>query len=612
MKKNTSKTNIKESKFSIGRIVSTLITAYFTAALLQLPINLNEAIEYPSLDFLQDSGNSNILFSQIFWIICISGILLLIDRLYPNAKITPHTLLISTFLLSATVLLKSGSSLGYTYLTVIAVLAIVILYATKEGCFTFIKKDVKPFVMWIGVGAFAFIFGYVIAGIGVLRQLTYSTPNFDFGIFCNMYHNMAETGLPNVTCERDQLLSHFAVHFSPIFYLLLPIYYVFPSAITLQVSQTLILYSGIIPLVLIAKKKGLSNISTVILSGIYAAYPAIGTGTFYDMHENCFLIPILLWLFFFYEKEKYMPMAIFGLLTLAIKEDAFIYLLIFAIYVLIADKKWKIALPVFGFALVYFLIVSSMMKTYGTGIMSNRFENLMYNMEDGLLGVLKTAILNPGYLFTQIFATTKGNTDKIWYVLQLLLPLGFIPFATKKISRYILIVPILMNLITMYQYSPNINFQYSFGIIAFLFYASVLNLSELKGFSKNYLMTFALVSAMLLFFTLCVPKYSIYHERLEKNGEMYERYDYALTEVLPEDASVAASSFLVTHICDRDEIYEVKYHKVNGKYKTDIEYVVLDMRYKDESNDAASFYLANGYEEFYFDSGVIWILKKTS
>ena len=48
-----------------------------------------------------------------------------------------------------------------------------------------------------------------------------------------------------------------------------------------------------------------------------------------------------------------------------------------------------------------------------------------------------------------------------------------------------------------------------------------------------------------------------------------------LEENVPDDASVAASTFLLPHIADRSEIYEVHYHK----NKPDIKYVVLDTRY---------------------------------
>ena len=52
------------------------------------------------------------------------------------------------------------------------------------------------------------------------------------------------TGLPVTTCERDRVLSHFAVHVSPIYYLFLPFYALFPSPVTLEVLQALLLAFG--------------------------------------------------------------------------------------------------------------------------------------------------------------------------------------------------------------------------------------------------------------------------------------------------------------------------------------------------------------------------------
>ena len=63
-----------------------------------------------------------------------------------------------------------------------------------------------------------------------------------------------------------------------------------------------------------------------------------------------------------------------------------------------------------------------------------------------------------------------------------------------------------------------------------------------------------------------------------------------LEENIPEDASVAASTYLVPHLADRDEIFEVHYHQ----NKPDIEYVVLDARYASHEKFYAQ-YLAQGY-----------------
>ena len=184
-------------------------------------------------------------------------------------------------------------------------------------------------------------------------------------------------------------------------------------------------------------------------------------------------------------------------------------------------------------------------------------------------------------------------------------------FATKKVSRYLLLTPVLLNILTMYKYQPDITFQYSFGISAFLFYLVVLNIADFKPtFAKDYLPKLAVVAAVLMFTIVAIPKATTYTKRYEEKKELYDRLDYALEEVLPQDVSVTCSTYLLAHISDRDIIYEVSYHKENDEYKTDTEYIVLDMRsgYAKTSQEAADFFISKGYTEFYLDEGAILIL----
>ncbi len=597
-------------KYSTEKFISTFLSAYFLVSIFNLLLHMGDDVYYTSLEFLQADG-IGALIGLIVGTIIIMGLLTALIYFFPKLNIVPNVLVSSAIVLAFLLMYKSNTTQYYMYFAVMLVMAIVLVYATEKKCFSFIKSDFDTGVMWGAVAAFALVSAFITGGIGVYRYLTYSAPNFDFGLFCNMFYNMAETGLPNVTSERDMLLSHFAVHFSPIYYLMLPFYVIFPSPVTLQILQAVIIASGIIPIVLIARKKGLSTKLTVIISAIYAAYPALSAGTFYDLHENCFLITLLLWVFYFYEAKRYIPLAIFSVLTLLVKEDAFIYLVIFALYLLISEKEWRIGAPMAVIPVIYFFIVSTLMEQYGTGIMSGRFGNMIYDSEDGLLGVLKTVLLNPGYTLSQIFTTSADNTNKLKYLIQLLLPLGFIPFVTKKLSRLILLTPILLNILTMYKYQPDITFQYSFGISAFLFYLAIMNLADIKAlFIKSYLPKLAIVAAVLMFTIVSVPKLATYSSRYENNKELYARLDYALEEVLPDDASVTCSSFLLSHIASRDTIYELNYHKENKQYKTDTEYIVLDLRsgYEKTSLEAAEFFIAEGYTELYRDDGAILIL----
>ena len=193
---------------------------------------------------------------------------------------------------------------------------------------------------WIAVLALSAVFMLVFTALAMsLRYYKLCTPAFDFGIFTQMFENMKDGLGPVTTVERNYELSHFAVHFSPAYYLMLPFYMLFPHPVTLQILQGIFVTSGIIPVFLIARKYGFSLIHSSLFSAIYALYPAFTGGCSYDIHENCMLPALLLWLIWATEREKMIPMLVFALLTLTVKEDAAVYVAVIGLYLLLSDRS---------------------------------------------------------------------------------------------------------------------------------------------------------------------------------------------------------------------------------------------------------------------------------
>lgn len=163
------------------------------------------------------------------------------------------------------------------------------------------KADKRYFFLTLWASIFVFLF---LSVWSVCNYLSYRLHSFDFGIFAQMFHSMKTTGLPITTLERDQVLSHFQVHVSPIYYLMLPIYWLIPSSLTLQVLQALVIVSAVIPLWKLSGHHGFSGLQRFLICLVFLLAPSISGGVKDGLHENCFLTVLILWLFYGIDTKK--------------------------------------------------------------------------------------------------------------------------------------------------------------------------------------------------------------------------------------------------------------------------------------------------------------------
>ena len=334
--------------------------------------------------------------------------------------------------------------------------------------------------IWILVGlilgAAAILWLLFTAGLTILRyRLNYSSA-YDFGIFSQMYYYMDQCLQPLTTCERDGLLSHFAVHLSPTFYLLLPFYKLVPRPETLLLFQALLVVSGVIPLCLLGRNMNLGPGPVLVFGLMYICYPAFMGGCFYDFHENKFLSVLILWTMYWLESGRYKTMGFFALLILLVKEDAPVYAACIGLYLFLEKRQHLWGGAVFLFSCLYFTAAVWFLDRFGDGAMINRFDSYISDESYGLLSMFKTILVDPAYVLAQIL-----TPDKILFLLQMLLPLGFLPLMSLRLGKWVLLIPfVLINLMSNYKYQHSIFFQYTYGSGALLFYLAMVNFRDLK------------------------------------------------------------------------------------------------------------------------------------
>ncbi len=489
-------------------------------------------------------------------------------------------------------------------LALVFVLFFVCLYAFQNNKLGALQPRLSRKTIYILIGIAALLCAVCSATITVCRYKSYSTSTYDLGIFTQMFHYMKETGLPLTTCERDGLVSHFAVHISPIWYLLLPGYMLFPSPVYLQIMQSLIVVSGVIPLYLLSKQLGHSRNTILCLCLCYCAFPALIGGQFYDIHENAFLTPLLLWMFWLYEKRKLPLFWIAVIAVLCVKEDAGIYVAAFALYLLCSKKEYRLGLPLLLVAIVHFFAATALLDILGNGVMTaTRFGAYLPPDSNSMVDVLKTVLLNPAFLFKQVF-----TVEKIAFLLLMLLPLALLPFCSKKISRLLLLIPLLVvNVMPSWQYQYSIHFQYVFGGIAMLFYLTVLNARDLGASLRRFILPTALSFAVLLSVTH-LSAYTFYIKLCQAEATQINTITETLSSI-PDDASVVSHGFFVSALANRDEIYDLS-------TEAQAEYIVLDLRegHQSDAEEKKEYYLIQStrYECVALHEQVIAVFRDTT
>ncbi len=490
------------------------------------------------------------------------------------------------------------------FLALSAVLAVIAFLYVRDDIFKIQEKTnvsdrmLKIYTAIIGVCLLA-----LTAVIGIYKYASYTAPTFDFGIFAQGFEFMKQTGEFKTVVERGHELSHFAVHCSPIFYLALPIYFIFPKAETVAVIQAIMVALPVLPIYLLGKQYKLSNKVVAVIIAVYALFPATVGGIFYDIHENCFLTFMILMLIWAVEKKKNIVTAIFLILTLFVKEDAAMYVIILGIFWIASRKSKARGLIMIVVGAIYFVIALKIINSFGYGIMDFRYSNMFYDPQGGFIQMARVFITNPGYVLSQIIANDNAaNMDKIAYIMEIFIPVGALIFATgRKYSRYILLGTIVVvSLITTYPYQHDIGFQYNFGHIALIIYLIIMNVADMKQDKKKKLVVSSTIICAIMFMGFVLPKAPRYVTMYNDNSATIQKFNKAVSMV-PKNKSVFTTGWVMPHMSKNLKCYDIGY--LDEKHKEGVpeypDYLLVDEREADAATNFAKYVNSGKYELIY-------------
>lgn len=441
-------------------------------------------------------------------------------------------------------------------------------------------------------------------------------PAFDHGIFVQIFENIWWTLRPLSTLERGTLLSHSAVHFSPSLYLLAPFYQLFKmifGSAGLNLMQFAIVLAALVPANLWLSRLGYDKTTRRLLLGAFALSPFLIFSSFYDFHENA-LLPLAIALYFLsHQRGRKVWIYLSTALLLGIKEDAFIYLVAISLaYFCLAWRqrdlrKLSFELSQIALALLYFVLATQYIKSFGLGIMSSRFQNLFADGDASLIRVLIGAYMRPGLM---IMTVTKA--PKILYLsVTFGISLGVL-FWTRLRYLWCLTLPLfLVNLLSDWPYQYDFFFQYHYGTQILLCMALSIALlqPEISEIWRRRAAGAALVLALVTSLALLLSR-PLWPLQTAEERQDARRIQAALAEI-PAEATAYVSSFLASPLAERGvTVYEGNYYQFEQSHLPD--YIVIDQR-PSVGEPFALGQLSAHYEQWdYVDKFLIIYKKKGS
>ncbi len=436
-----------------------------------------------------------------------------------------------------------------------------------------------PFVLVaLGALAYACYFGYYT------YCFYYSLRSgYDLGIYDSLLWNMLHGGSffktpPWVGPGR----SHFGNHAEFFAYALLPFYAIKQNGGTLLIIQAVFLGTAAIPLYLVARRH-IDRWPACILALSYLLYPALHGENLFEFHFLPLGPFLLWWAWYFLEVRRDRWAAVFVLLTLSCREDVSSWVAVLGAYFLVTGRRRKVglALAIIGAAWCFTLKFVAMPRVGGGESFTDIYKDLLPPHAKSFGAVVQTVLANPGYTMW-----TMAENSKLIYLLQILMPLAFIPF--RRPIWLILCIPGFFFTILSTQYGPliSINFQYSAHWIAFFFPGVALGLEwmgrrDLQGGIPG-LATVRRRAALIAMVAMALPtSYQFgaifqktnswggpikYEFGVDSDGRRRHQAAERLVKHLPPRAKVSASGFTTPYISNRPDAYNMTLGIFDAQY----------------------------------------------
>lgn len=515
-----------------------ILTAYFLA------INLS-LLAFPKTAYgsLIDFSHFLPVVHLVFYVIFIASLAYFIFR----QPLNNSSLSVCSLILWLTVFLWGWPNYGryFAIFMVSAMTSVLIFPLIKKWRLTEKRFNLANNIVFL-------IIAVIYLWISLIRHYNFGSHSFDLGIYAQAVYKYAYfQGFFNTIRGINQ----FGDHFSPILFLIAPLFWIFKSATTLIVVQaiSLTLAGWLLGKIIYGKTKDFW-LSISLATGYYL-FVGIQNAVAFDFHLVSFFPLVFVLIFWSILNHKIWQYWLFIFLALVTKENATIYIFFLGLFLLFMKeyraKGWQtMAVSLLG----YYLIIKLAMPYFSQGINQSYEYFNFQSLGNTPTEAVKTIITRPWYAW-QIFI---NDSVKRQSQLILLFSTGLAPFVLAPWT-ILLIAPMLFEFFLFdRQVLWGMGYHYGVAVAIPLFISVYLAQKSIETFSpkiKEYLPFVIIGFAALFSFNSRSTIFSLLTDGADNRliNKNY-RINYQMMAKIPANASVAASHHLVPHLAMRNDI----------------------------------------------------------
>ena len=411
--------------------------------------------------------------------------------------------------------------------------------ATEEETHPIAPSPAARVALLAAIGTYVFLF----TKWTVRNHYAYGTAGFDLGIFDQGLWLLSRFKEPFVTVMGTNL---FGDHTSFILIPLIPLYWIWPSAYTLLVVQSLALGLAAIPAFLLARWVLRDERLALCVAVAYLLQPAVAYINLEQFHPDSFEVPFALLTLYFMARGRWKLFVGCVVALLLVKEDVALLTLPLGVYVAVRYNRWVGALTA-TLSLGYFILAVWVILPALNQVGTLDAWRIPFG---GFGGLVKASFTHPW----DVIKMALGPGRPL-YLAQLLLPLALLPLGSALVLTAV--APLLSNLLSTFSYQHEIGYHYSTLIVPVLVASTAFAVRRApRGVVRIALAGVLVVASLWGAYYWGPSPWSrrpavLAHEPYPPADEFR-----AATALIPPDAHLAAFYRFVPHLAHREQIYD--------------------------------------------------------